>query len=491
VGPWYFAHRALSRLPPAARLAGKARDWRTGLKLDYSNGVNDNAPGKSGFAADAEAIWRAALAAVEPGRLVRECAVRDGTVVRAGGKAYDLAAYERVFLIAFGKAAGAMASALAGVLGDRLTAGLAVVPEGPVTKAAGVEYAAAAHPIPDERSVAAARRALDIAGRAGEKDIVFVCVSGGGSSLLCLPAEGIALEEKRLVTDALLRAGASIGELNAVRKHLSAVKGGRLARAAFPAEVVTLAVSDVVGDDPGTIASGPTCGDDSTFAAAREILSRYGLWASSPAAVRARIEGGVRGEVGETVKPGDPVLDRAHWLLAGGNMTALRAAKAEAGSRGFETVLLSSSDGGEARKTAANYAAFVAGMACSAASMPYPLCLLAGGELTVTVRGKGRGGRNTEFVLASLIELEKPGLEGLDWLVLSMGTDGIDGPTGAAGAWAGRSTPGRARALGLDPAASLDDNDSYAFFERTGNLVVTGPTGTNVMDLRIFLLRAV
>lgn len=452
--------------------------------------MSDHARGRGGFVVAADAIWRSALAAVDPWRLVRESVVREGDIVRIKGEDFDLAGRDRIFLISFGKAAASMAAALAGILDDRLTSGLVVVP-GPVDKAvAKLEYIEASHPVPDARSVEAARRALEIAGRAGERDLVFVCISGGGSSLLSLPAEGITLEKKRRLIDDLLRAGATIRELNVVRKHLSAVKGGRLAKAAFPAAVVTLVLSDVVGDDLGTIASGPTHWDDSTFAEARGILECYGLWDPAPAMVRARIEEGGRGLVEETLKEGDPVFARVREFIIGDIMAALRAAKFEAEKRGFEAIFLSSSDSGEARRVAAGYAAFLAELACSAVSLPRPLCLLAGGELTVTVSGRGRGGRNTEFVLASLVEMEKSGVQGLDWLILSLGTDGIDGPTDAAGAWTDASTAGRARLLGLDPAAYLDDNDSYYFFKQTGNLIVTGPTGTNVMDLRLFLLRS-
>ncbi len=449
-----------------------------------------DARGRGGFAVDAEAIWRAALTGSDPWRLVHENVSREGDVVRIKGEEFDLAARDRVFLISFGKAAAAMGEALAEILDDRLTSGLVVVPDPVDKKAPKLEYIEASHPIPDARSVEAARQALEIAGRAGERDLVFVCISGGGSSLLTLPAEGITLEKKRRLTEDLLRAGATIDELNIVRKHLSAVKGGRLAKAAYPATVVTLAISDVVGDDLGTIASGPTHWDASTFTVARDILACYGLWDSAPAMVQARFEEGARGDIEETLKEGDPVFARVHAFIVGDNMTALRAAKSEAEKRGFEAIFLTSSDSGEARKTAANYAAFMAELACSAVSLPRPLCLLAGGELTVTVKGKGRGGRNTEFVLASVVEMGKIEVAGLDWLILSLGTDGIDGTTDAAGAWADASTSGRARTLGRDPAVYLDDNDSYYFFKQTGNLIVTGPTGTNVMDLRVFLLRA-
>jgi glycerate-2-kinase len=313
---------------------------------------------------------------------------------------------------------------------------------------------------------------------------------GGGSALLTLPAEGIALDKKRRPTDDLLRAGATIQELNVVRKHLSAIKGGRLAAAASPAEVVTLAVSDVVGDDLGTIASGPTFQDGSTFAEARAILERYGLWDSTSALVRARFEEGARGLIAETLKEGDPVFGRCHAFIVGNSMTALRGAKREAEKRGFETIFLSASDGGDSRQTASGYAAFLAELACSAAALPRPLCFLAGGELTVKVKGRGKGGRNTEFALASLVEMEKAGASGIDWLILSLGTDGIDGPTDAAGAWVDGSTAARAHSLRLDPSDYLEDNDSYSFFKQMGNLIGTGPTGTNVMDLRVFLLRA-
>ncbi len=451
----------------------------------------DRARGKGGFPDDAEAIWRAALAAVEPWTLVRESVERRGDVVRIKGKEFDLAAHERVFIVSFGKAAAAMGEALAEVLDERLTSGLVIVPWPVRKESSRLEYIEASHPVPDARSVEAGRRVLEIASQAGEKDLLFVCISGGGSSLLALPAEGITLDKKRRLTEDLLRAGATIQELNVVRKHLSEIKGGQLARAAFPATVVTLVISDVVADDLGTIASGPTHWDASTFADARAILECYDLWDASPAMVRARIEdGAARPGAGDAQAEGDPVFERVSTFIVGDNMTALRAAKHEAEKRGFEPIFLSSSDGGEARRTAAGYAAFLAELACSASALPRPLCLLAGGELTVTVKGRGKGGRNTEFVLASLVDMEKAEVEGLDWLILSLGTDGIDGPTDAAGAWADPRTIKTARALALNPAEYLDDNDSYSFFKQTGNLIVTGPTGTNVMDLRVFLLRA-
>jgi glycerate 2-kinase len=450
----------------------------------------DPGKGRGGFSADAEAIWQAALSAVDPWHLVREGVERQGDILRVQGREFDLATFERVFVVSFGKAAAAMGEALAEILDERLTAGLVAVPWPPGPGSSRLEYIEASHPVPDAGSVEAARRVLELATQAGEKDLLIVGISGGGSSVLALPAEGIALEKKRRITEDLLRAGATIQELNVVRKHLSGIKGGQLARAAYPATTVTLVISDVIANDLGTIASGPTYWDPSTYPEARAILECYGLWDSASAMVRARIEDGEKGRAPETLKEGDPVFERVSTFVVGDNMTALRAAKHEAEKRGFEPIFLSSSDSGEARRTAAGYAAFLAELACSAPRLPRPLCLLAGGELTVTVKGRGRGGRNTEFVLATLVEMEKSEVEGLDWLILSLGTDGVDGPTDAAGAWADVRTVKSARALGLNPVEYLDDNDSYGFFKQTGNLIMTGPTGTNVMDLRVFLLRA-
>ena len=459
----------------------------------------------------ARSICEAALDAVDPGRLVETNIVRDGDRLRIVGETFDLAAFEKVWLIACGKAAAGMAEALAEVLGERLTGGLVVMPapggsgepsgrsdperSSSAEKASKlIEFLDASHPLPDARSVEAARRAMALAEKAGPEDLVIVGISGGGSSLLCLPVEGVTLAEKNAVTQGLLRAGASIRELNVVRKHLSGIKGGQLAKAARPAAVVSLVISDVNGDDLETIASGPTYWDSSTFADAREILERYGLWRKAPASVRARVEAGERGDLPETLKSDDPVFENAHAFVIGDNLAALRGARRRAETLGFEPFILTSTDEGEARKAARDYAAFVAEMACAMSSAPKPVCLLAGGELTVNVRGKGRGGRNTEFVLASLLEFSKEEVAsavspGLEWVVLSIGTDGVDGPTDAAGAWGDALTLRRARELGLEPERYLEENDSYSFFEKTSNLIKTGPTGTNVCDVRIFVIR--
>jgi glycerate 2-kinase len=485
-------------------------------------------PGHSSLIDDGRAICEAAIGAVDPVRLVRANLSLEGDKLKILAETFDLGGFGNVYVIAFGKAAAGMAAGLGEVLGDRLSGGIVVSPstggagggpgQGPDNPHAHwaaapgnvvrLEQVKASHPLPDDTSVEAARRALDLAAAAREKDLVLLAISGGGSSLLCLPAAGITVDEKKAVTLGLLRAGASIRELNIVRKHLSGIKGGRLAKAAFPATVISLVISDVVGDDLETIASGPAHWDSSTFADAHGVLVKYGLWESSPPSVRKHVERGMRGGERETLRSDDPIFANVHEHVIGNNLTALRGARREAERRGFEPFILTSEDAGEARAAARSYTAFIASLACSVSGAPAPFCLLAGGELTVSVTGKGTGGRNTEFVLAALLETRKEslgpsfcgtcalpedrgGLAGnrpLDWLVLSVGSDGIDGPTDAAGAWADAATFDRASALGLDPEKFLGENDSYSFFEKTGNLIVTGPTGTNVCDVRLFLI---
>ena len=468
------------------------------------------------FLPSGEAIFRAGVAAVLPDRLIGQSVVRPTgkpgaeSTILVQGKTFDLDAHERIFLAAFGKAAPLMAETLAGILGSRLTGGVVVSPEAEAGRKGPLEYIRGSHPLPDAGSVEGARRILEMASGAGEKDLLFICISGGGSALLCLPAKGIGLDEKRQVTLDLLKAGASIGELNAVRKHLSAVKGGRLARAAFPAAVVNLVISDVLDNELETIASGPSHWDPTTFRDARGVLEKFHLWKKVPAAVRNHLERGIRGDETETVKEADPVFEKVHTFVVGDNTAALRAAEEEAERLGFETLVLTSSDRGEAKKASANYVSFLANMACGAAAQKKPLCFLAGGELTVSVTGSGVGGRNTEFVLAAALEAGKEELadiffsgrrldgdaqkgepgepRSLEWLILSAGTDGIDGPTDAAGAWVGPAALERMAELGLDPRLYLRENDSYSFFKKTGNLIVTGPTGTNVMDIRVFIL---
>jgi glycerate-2-kinase len=371
--------------------------------------------------------------------------------------------------------------------------GLIVGQPGPDPCPERMRFMPGSHPLPDERSEAAGRAALDLAARTGRGRLLVAAFSGGGSAMACVPASGIRLEDKVGVTAALLARGAAIGEMNAVRKHLSALKGGRLAQAAFPARVVNLLLSDVAGDDPGTIASGPGYPDSTTFSRAAEILSRYGIGKVEFPAVLAHIEEGVAGLIPETPKPGDRVFAGVQTFVIGRNADALEAARRTAVGLSFDPMVRSDPETGEARAAARRSVAFLEDAAAGRPVGSRPICTISGGEYTVRVKGKGRGGRNQEFVLASLLELG-PILDaggfigGRDWLVLSLGTDGIDGPTDAAGAWAGPEIWRRVRSLGLNPLSFLEDNDSYSFFQAAGGLLLTGPTGTNVMDLRLALL---
>jgi len=444
----------------------------------------------------ARKIFRAALREVAADSLVRRNVRRQGENLTIQGREFDLSSYERVFLIAIGKAAPFMVDSLAKILGSRLTEGIAVCPRAQKLSSSKIICLPAAHPLPDERSLRAARRIVSLAQKAGPKDLVFVLISGGASAQVCLPRRPATLASKRWMTDALLRAGADIVELNTVRKHLSEVKGGRLAAAAYPAAVVNLVVSDVLGNDLESIASGPTHWDSTTFADARRVLKKYSLWTKAPASVRTVIEAGLSNRIPETLKEGDSVFNKVTTFVIGDNGTALMAAAARAKALGFRPVILCADDSGEAREVARKYVSASAKIVGSGKNKRAPLCLLAGGELTVTVKGKGRGGRNTEFVLASLLDfMKKPSFlpttadpHAPDFLVASLGTDGRDGPTDAAGAWANASTAHHAARLGLSASEYLEGNDSYNFFRKAGGLIITDPTRTNVMDLRLILL---
>ena len=430
-------------------------------------------------------IVRAGLAAVEGGRLVRESLVRSGKYLTVRDKRFDLGRFKRIFLVAAGKAAGPMAAGFMAVCGDKVDEGIVTCRPEENPDPDKLTAVPAAHPLPDAESVRAGREAVRLARKAGEHDAVFFLVSGGASANLCLPAPGVRLEDKRFVTERLLKAGADIRELNAVRKHLSSVKGGLLAREAWPATIISLIVSDVIGNDLEVIASGPAHRDSSTFGDAESVLRKFGLWEAVPAPVRNRLSAGSRGEAVETLKEGDRALERINTFVIGDIGTALRAARGKARDLGFDALILTDSDSGEAGTAAKSYVAFLQGLFCSRDGSRIPLCFLAGGEVTVTVKGKGLGGRNTEFVLAALAAMPR---SARGWLILSLGTDGRDGPTDAAGAWADPSLWRAARAERIDPRTFLADNDSYSFFKRTGRLITTGPTATNVMDLRIFIL---
>ena len=434
---------------------------------------------------DCMKIFEAALKAVDPYEAVKGHLRLEGEVLSVPGWSLPLEGIKKVVVVGAGKASASMALAVEEILGERIEGGVIVVKYGHGRPLRRLELIEAGHPIPDERGLEGARAVAEVVEGLGEDDLLICLISGGGSALLPYPVKGITLEDKQATTSALLSCGATIHEVNAVRKHLSRVKGGGLARLAYPARLLTLLISDVVGDDLDVIASGPTVPDPTTFSDVLAIVDRYELRGRLPQAVISHFEAGQRGEVPETPKPGEEVFSKVKNLIVASNFQCLLAAKRKAEELGYHALILSSMVEGETREVARVHAALIKEVSRTANPIAPPACLISGGETTVTIRGKGKGGRNQEFVLACAIEIA--GWEGIS--VFSAGTDGTDGPTDAAGAYGDGTTVRRAEGLGLDPEAYLRDNDSYHFFERLGDLVITGPTGTNVMDLRILLAR--
>jgi hydroxypyruvate reductase len=410
-------------------------------------------------------LFDAALAAADPAKAVPPCLPDPPK--------------GRTLVVGAGKAAGAMARAVEDHWKGELT-GLVVTRYGHAVTCDRIEVVEAAHPVPDQAGLDAARRILEMVQGLGPDDLVLCLISGGGSALLSLPAPGITLEQKQAVNKALLRSGAAIDEMNCLRKHLSAIKGGRLAAAAAPAKLVSLLISDVPGDDPAVIASGPTVADPTSFADALAILDKYGI--DAPAAVRAHLEKAAE----ETPKPGDPRLAHCETRMIARPQDSLEAAAAVARAAGVTPVILGDSLEGEAREVAQVMAGIARQVARFGQPAAAPCVLLSGGETTVTLRGRGRGGRNAEFLLALTVALEgAPGIH-----AIACDTDGIDGSEDNAGALCGPDSLKRAAAAGLDAKAMLADNDGYGFFSGLGDLVMTGPTLTNVNDFRAVLVTA-
>jgi len=430
-------------------------------------------------------IFQAAIRAVDPVEaILRHVKADDGSLL-IGDRRLELKNYERILVVGAGKADAPMAQAMEQILGERVSGGLIVVKDGHGLPLKHVRIQEASHPVPDERGIKGAEDILALLNGAGERDLIICLMSGGGSALLVAPVEGVSLEDKQEVTRHLLASGANIHEINMVRKHLSRVKGGGLARVAHPATVVSLILSDVIGDDLDVIASGPTVPDSSTFGQAERVLKVYGIRDKLPKSVREHMEKGVSGEIEETPKPGDSSFQGDVWQLVGTNLQALKAASKEAERQGYHSVILSAMIEGETRDVAKMHAAIAKQVLSSGHPVAPPACLLAGGETTVTLQGEGKGGRNMEFALASAIAMD--GKKHV--VVLSGGTDGTDGPTDSAGAIADGETLARARAKGLDAVQYLQRNDSYPFFEVLGDLLMTGPTRTNVMDVCLVLVR--
>ncbi len=439
-----------------------------------------------------KAIFLAALDAVDSGLLMKRRVKLEGNrlvvAVDAARHEVDPGAFNRIIVLGAGKASARMAMALEDILGERISGGLVSVKYGHGAPLKRIEVVEAGHPVPDAKGEEAARRIARLAESAGELTLVLNIISGGGSALLPAPAEGLTLAEKQEITGLLLASGADIHEINCVRKHLSRLKGGRFLRLLAPARCLNFILSDVLGDRLDTIASGLTAPDATTFADALAVIERYGLRGRAPVAALKVLEDGAAGRLQDTLKPGDPAALPSTNIVLGSNRTAVLAAREQARKLGYNALALTSSLSGEAREAAKVLYGIARDVRDHGLLVKAPACIVAGGETTVTLRGSGKGGRNQELALAFLGELARDGRRGEGIHLLSAATDGSDGPTDAAGAFASAAVLAQADGTGLSIAASLADNDSHRFFEITGQLLKTGPTMTNVCDLQIMLV---
>lgn len=433
---------------------------------------------------DALAIFNAGLKSADPHAAIRWFVHRDGAVLEIAGQRHDLSQYRNIYILGAGKASARMAQAVEALVEDRIAGSAVIVKYGYNVPTKSVKILEAGHPLPDHAGLEATANVIGLAKGADKDDLVLCLLSGGGSALLSCAREGISLQDKQETTDSLLKSGARIEEINTVRKHISQVKGGGLARSAYPATVVSLIMSDVVNDPIETIASGPTAPDPTTYGESVTILEKYELWQHIPAAVRELLQRGVRGELPETPKGGDAIFANVTNVVVGNNRLATHAAKERARELGYHSCILSSFIEGEARDAAIFHIAIAKEILNSGEPIHRPACLVSGGETTVTVRGKGVGGRNQEFALAAALEMD--GTDGI--VVLSAGTDGTDGATDAAGGLVDGTTIRRARSQGIDALEHLQRNDSYPVLLATDDLLITGPTFTNVMDLRLVLI---
>ncbi|MCE5256208.1 MAG: glycerate kinase [Spirochaetaceae bacterium] len=448
---------------------------------------------------DIRRILMSGIASVDPAVLVRRALSMEGRQlrIRIGGQvlAYDLSNFAHLVLIGFGKASLRMAEGLDTLLQEEIEEGL-IVTTGAQEASCNrcIEVVEGGHPLPDARSCAAGQKMLRLAEKTrgqelgGEHTLVIALISGGGSALLAAPADGLSLEDKAATTKLLLDCGATIQEMNTVRKHLSAVKGGRLAEAFAPATLLSLVLSDVVGDDLDSIASGPTVPDVGSWDSARSVLQSHGIWNAVPPHVRSRILDGIAGSIPDTPRADSAIFENAKTFIIGNNKVALEGAAEKARELGYNALVFSSCITGEARSVAELYHGLAKDIERVGRPLEKPACLIAGGETTVTIHGDGLGGRNQELALALLASLDPE--EGVDrkLVFLAAGTDGIDGPTDAAGAYATMNLRTVALQMGEDPGKALARNDSYHFFSRIGGLLKTGPTGTNVCDMHLLIV---
>lgn len=432
----------------------------------------------------AEEIFRAGLQAVDPVDAIKRFVKLESGTLTVGSSRYALDDFQHIYVVGGGKASASMAKALEDVLGDRITQGWVNVKYEHLAPTDIVTIHEAGHPVPDEAGVLGTQKLIELLKPCTEKDLVLCVISGGGSALLPAPAEGISLEEKQAVTKSLLRCGATINEINTIRKHISAIKGGQLARIAAPATLISFMLSDVVGDPLDIIASGPSVPDENNFEECLAVLDKFELRDEIPASVLDRLTQGYAGAIEDTPKPGDPLFEKTQNIIIASNALAAQAAADKAKELGYHAMILSTCIEGETKEVAKVHTAILKEVLQSGNPLAPPACIITGGETTVTIQGEGLGGRNQEFVLAAADEIA--GLQNV--VVLSAGTDGTDGPTDAAGALADGQTISRAEELQLDSFVYLQQNDSYHFFDALGDLLKTGPTNTNVMDLRILLV---
>jgi glycerate 2-kinase len=431
----------------------------------------------------AEAIFKYAVASVQPEKLVEGAVIRKGNQLYIQNQTIDLTQFKRIFVMGAGKASAPMAQAIEEIIGDKIDRGLVIVKYGHTSPLQKIRTIEPGHPVPDENGVLGTHQLLELLKETNPDDLVIILISGGGSALMADVPPDSSLEDVQSCFELLLKSGADIAEMNTVRKHLSQVKGGGLARQLFPAKVITLILSDVIGDPLDIIASGPTAPDPSTFAEAWAVMEKYKLQQRIPVSLRQYLQEGLKGNILETPKSGDPIFQNVSNYIIGSNAIALEAARRKATDMGFYTLLTGINIFGEARKVARDLVAEARKVAADP-TIPKPACLLMGGETTVTIQGTGTGGRNQELALAAAVTLQAHE----NMVILSAGTDGTDGPTDAAGAVADASTLSEAYGRGLQAVDFLTNNDSYHFFRQVGGHIITGPTRTNVMDIMLAIV---
>jgi glycerate-2-kinase len=425
-----------------------------------------------------------ALNAIDPKHIIKSKLMLKNSNLKVDSYSFDLKKFKNIYVIGGGKASGSMAEVLEQILDKRITNGLVNVPHGSKNKTSIIKLHGASHPVPDEAGVEGTRRMLRMVGSAKDDDLVICLISGGGSSLMPLPRGNVSLVDKREITNALLKSGATINEINTVRKHISDFKGGWLAKKACPATILNLILSDVVGDPLDFIASGPTVPDSTTFKDAANVLKKYNLWNTAPESIKKVLSDGAKGLIPETPKADDKAFKKVYNVVVGNNRFSSLATCEQLRSNGLNTLLLTATLEGEARHVGTMLGSIAQEVSTSGNPVPRPAGIVAGGETTVVVTGKGRGGRNQEIPLAAALKLKR--LNGA--VVASLSTDGIDGPTDAAGAIADGKTLARALKTGLTPEKFLAENDSYHFFSKLSDLIFTGPTGTNVNDISVIIV---